>query len=35
MLRDTDAILARIEHGLASERAAIDALLKRLIRAAA
>jgi hypothetical protein len=35
MLRDTDAILARIESGLASERAAMDALLKRLISAAA
>ena len=35
MLRDTDAILARIESSLASERAAMDALLKRLIRAAA
>jgi hypothetical protein len=35
MLRDTDAILARIENGLATERAAMDALLKRLIRAAA
>jgi hypothetical protein len=35
MLRDTDAILARIESGLASERAAMDALLKQLISAAA
>ena len=35
MLRDTDAILARIESGLASEHAAMDALLKRLISAPA
>jgi hypothetical protein len=35
MLRDIDAILARIESGLASERAAMDALLKRVIRTAA
>jgi hypothetical protein len=35
MFRDTDAILARIESGLASERAAMDALLKRMTGAAA
>jgi hypothetical protein len=35
MLRDIDAILARIESGLASERAAMDALLKRVTRTAA
>jgi hypothetical protein len=35
MLRDTDAILARIESALATERAAMDALLKRLVRPAA
>ena len=35
MLRDIDAILARLENGIKEERAAMDALLNRLTRKAA